>query len=130
AAEATPDELLQMMEDMRTIENWVTYLATPAAAAITGNIYVVSGRHIGLLGPWNEIASLDADGQPWSLDGLCEAVPNSALAESTLTPRCGATSCRSKYSVSLTATTACLAASYGPPRGVPPSPAIDEVFTM
>jgi NAD(P)-dependent dehydrogenase (short-subunit alcohol dehydrogenase family) len=85
AAGASPDELRRMMEDMRTIENWITYLATPAASAITGNIYVVSGRHIGLLGPWNEVTSLDAVGQPWSLEALLEAVPNSSLAQMTLT---------------------------------------------
>ena len=81
---ASAEELRRMMEDMSTIENWVTYLATAAASAITGNIYVVSGRHIGLLAPWNELVALDAGGHPWSLEALCDAVPSSGLGASTL----------------------------------------------
>jgi NAD(P)-dependent dehydrogenase (short-subunit alcohol dehydrogenase family) len=85
AESASAEELRLMMEDTSTIENWIRYLATPAAAAITGNIYVVAGRHIGLLGPWNELVALDAGEHPWSLEALRDAVPASGLGQSTLT---------------------------------------------
>lgn len=79
AGQRTESDLRQMMEDTTTIENLVAFLATPAASPITGRIFTVSNRHIGLVGPWAEIAVLDADGQPWSLDGLLGAVPTSEL---------------------------------------------------
>jgi NAD(P)-dependent dehydrogenase (short-subunit alcohol dehydrogenase family) len=73
------NDLRQMMEDTTTIENLVAFLATPASSRITGRVFTVSNRHIGLLGPWEEIAVLDADGQPWSLEALLGAVATSEL---------------------------------------------------
>jgi NAD(P)-dependent dehydrogenase (short-subunit alcohol dehydrogenase family) len=85
ADSASADDLQLMMEDTSTIENWLMYLATPSASGITGNIYVVAGRHIALLGPWNELVALDAAAGPWSLEALCDAVPASQLGQQTLT---------------------------------------------
>jgi NAD(P)-dependent dehydrogenase (short-subunit alcohol dehydrogenase family) len=79
AADRSPAELRQMMEDTTTIESLVAFLATPAAARITGRIFTVSNRHIGLVRPWEETAVLDADGQPWTLEALSAAVPTSRL---------------------------------------------------
>jgi NAD(P)-dependent dehydrogenase (short-subunit alcohol dehydrogenase family) len=79
ARERSASDLRQLMEDTTTIDNLVAFLATPAASAITGRIFTVSNRHIGLLGPWDEVAVLDADGRPWSLDALLGAFPTSEL---------------------------------------------------
>jgi NAD(P)-dependent dehydrogenase (short-subunit alcohol dehydrogenase family) len=79
AGERTAGELRRMMEDTATIESLVAFLVTPVASSITGRIFTVSNRHIGLLGPWNEIAALDADALPWSLDALVAALPRSEL---------------------------------------------------
>jgi hypothetical protein len=79
ARERSASELRWMMEDTATIESLVAFLATPAASSITGRIFTVSNRHIGLLGPWNEIAVLDADARPWSLDALVSALPASEV---------------------------------------------------
>jgi NAD(P)-dependent dehydrogenase (short-subunit alcohol dehydrogenase family) len=85
AEEHSADELRHMMEDTSTIENWVAYLASPAGTEITGSLFTVSNRHIGLLGPWGEIATLDAEGEPWTLEALTTAVPGAAIAQPTIT---------------------------------------------
>jgi NAD(P)-dependent dehydrogenase (short-subunit alcohol dehydrogenase family) len=79
AGERNASDLRRMMEDTTTIDSLVAFLATPVGSQINGQIFTVSSRHIGLVRPWDEIAVLDAAGQPWSLDALVDAVPTSGL---------------------------------------------------
>ena len=48
----------------------VTYLAGPAAARITGEVFVVHGGVVAVLAPPTVRASFRTDGEPWSAGGL------------------------------------------------------------
>lgn len=68
------------------VAEFVTYLATPDARSVTGSVFALSGGHVGLYGPSEEVASLDRPGAGWDLEALLGALPGSGLTARTLRP--------------------------------------------
>jgi NAD(P)-dependent dehydrogenase (short-subunit alcohol dehydrogenase family) len=72
--EPTPDGTADPMSPTH-VAPLVTYLAGPAGARITGEVFVVHGGMAALLAPPTVRASFHtADGEVWSVDGLHEAL--------------------------------------------------------
>jgi NAD(P)-dependent dehydrogenase (short-subunit alcohol dehydrogenase family) len=58
---------------------FIAYLASDAAANISGTVFLVSGGHIGRFSDPQEIASLDKKDGLWTVDELIKQVPDALL---------------------------------------------------
>ena len=58
---------------------FIVYLATEAAAHISGSVFGVAGGHIGLFSEPAEIAAVDKEAGIWTVDELVSAVPKGLL---------------------------------------------------
>jgi NAD(P)-dependent dehydrogenase (short-subunit alcohol dehydrogenase family) len=54
----------------------VGWLASPAAAEVSGQVFVVWGSEVQLVRPWTLGGKVDAGGKAWSVDGLVNAMPD------------------------------------------------------
>jgi NAD(P)-dependent dehydrogenase (short-subunit alcohol dehydrogenase family) len=48
----------------------VAWLASPAAAEVSGQVFVVWGSEVALAQGWRPVARMDAGGRPWTVDDL------------------------------------------------------------
>lgn len=73
--EMTDDEIrLALIGDPTAVANFIAFLGTEAAAAITGQIFAVIAGHVSYFAPWTEVTSIDKAGT-WQIDELAEKVP-------------------------------------------------------
>jgi NAD(P)-dependent dehydrogenase (short-subunit alcohol dehydrogenase family) len=54
----------------------VAWLASPAAAHVSGQVLAVLGDRVELIGPMERVASVEAGGQRWTADALAVAAPS------------------------------------------------------
>jgi 3-oxoacyl-[acyl-carrier protein] reductase len=54
----------------------IGWLASPAAADVTGQVFVVWGSEVQVARIFTLAGSIDAGGKAWTVDGLIEAAPN------------------------------------------------------
>jgi 3-oxoacyl-[acyl-carrier protein] reductase len=50
----------------------VTWLCTPAAADISGQVFIVWGSEITVAQGWTPVAKIDAGGKAWTVDDLID----------------------------------------------------------
>jgi NAD(P)-dependent dehydrogenase (short-subunit alcohol dehydrogenase family) len=53
----------------------VAWLASPSAANVTGQVFIVYGSEIAVCQGWTPVARIDAGGQRWTVDGLVDNGP-------------------------------------------------------
>jgi NAD(P)-dependent dehydrogenase (short-subunit alcohol dehydrogenase family) len=74
-AEMTDDEIrLALIGDPAAVANFIAYLGTDDASAITGQIFAVISGHVSCFAPWTEATSID-NAMPWAISELTEQIP-------------------------------------------------------
>jgi NAD(P)-dependent dehydrogenase (short-subunit alcohol dehydrogenase family) len=53
----------------------IGWLASPAAADVSGQVFVVWGSEVQVARGWESVGKVDAGGQRWTVEGLIEAAP-------------------------------------------------------
>lgn len=77
---ALPDDMsdddirLTLIGDPAAVANFIAYLGSDAAKAITGEIFAVIGGHVSYFAPWTEARSIDKPGA-WNIEELVANVP-------------------------------------------------------